>query len=125
MVDYVKSAATAKRLIEKNGRSVVLVRKSQTPADAAKPWRGPTSPGNTTVGTVKAAIFPIDEKDEIGGLIRRGDETAWIAHDSLATPEDLEDIDALVDGGVTYKVIKACPIGPGDVRIAYQFYVRR
>lgn len=43
MVDYVKLAATAARLVEKNGRVITFVRKSETALDPAKPWKGPTS----------------------------------------------------------------------------------
>lgn len=135
MVNYVRAAATAKRLIEENGRTVVLYRKVRTPLDSNKPWRGPdpstdpdanpVTPDPAIVGTVKAVFYPIDEKDENGGLLRRGEEMAMIAHDSLASPQDLDDIDSIVDGSFTYKVVKACPLGPGDVRIAYEFLLKR
>lgn len=135
MVNYVRAAATAKRLIEENGRTVVLYRKVRTPLDSNKPWRGPnpstdpdanpTTPDPAIVGTVTAVFYPIDEEDEKGGLLRRGEEKMMVAHDSLTVPEDLEDIDHIVDGSYTYKVVKACPIGPGSVRIAYEFIVKR
>ena len=125
MVNYVKAAATTKRLIEANGRDVTLVRKNQTPADANKPWRSPATAVNVTVGTVKAVFYPIEEKDEDGGLLRRGEEKMMIAHDSLASPSDLEDIDHVSDNGRIYKVVTACPLGPGSVRIAYEFIVKR
>jgi hypothetical protein len=126
MVNYVRAAATAKRLIEENGRTVVLYRKVRTPLDNSKPWRGPNpSADSAIVGTVKAIFYPIEEEDEKGGILRRGEEKMMIAHDSLAVPEDLEDIDHITDNGKLYKVVKACPIGPGDVRIAYEFIVKR
>lgn len=43
MVDYNRARATAKRLIEQNGRDVQLYRITREPADSATPWRGPTS----------------------------------------------------------------------------------
>lgn len=125
MANYVKLAATAKRLIELNGRTVTLVRKTRTAADAAKPWRGPSGTGNTTVATPKAVIYPAVEKNEDGALVSRGFEKAMIAHDSLSPKQDLTDIDAIVDGGVTYKVIKAYRIGPGDTTIHYEFDLKR
>ena len=126
MVNYVRAAATAKRLIEENGRSVVLYRKVRTPLDSNKPWRGPNpSTDPAIVGTVLAVFYPIDEEDEKGGLLRRGEEKMMIAHDSLTVPQDLDDIDHVIDGSYTYKVVKACPIGPGSVRIAYEFIVKR
>ncbi len=49
MVDYVKLAATAKRLIEANGRSITFVRDSETPVDVNKPWLGPTGADTTLI----------------------------------------------------------------------------
>ena len=42
MVDYVKLAKVSDRLIKANGRSIILVRPSETPADANQPWNEPT-----------------------------------------------------------------------------------
>lgn len=125
MVNYVRAAATAKRLIEANGRNVTLVRKNQTPADAAKPWRQPASAANETVGTVKGVFYPIEEKLEDGSIIRKAEEKVMIAHDSLDPAQNIEDIDHILDGTNVYKVIEACPLGPGSVRIAYEFVVKR
>jgi hypothetical protein len=125
MVNYVRAAANAKRLIEENGREVDLYRKSRTPADAAKPWRGPTSPGNTLVGSPIAFIYPATEKDEQGGLLRKGEMTCLIAHDSLDPAEDLTTLDHIVDGSDTWKVEQAWKIGPGTVTVLYQFKLTR
>lgn len=43
MVDYVKLAETAKRLIEANGRTITFVREAETREDPLKPWDGPGS----------------------------------------------------------------------------------
>jgi hypothetical protein len=129
MVNYVRSAATAKRLIEENGRTVTLYRKVRTPLDVNKPWRGPSTaaatPDPNVVGQVKAVIYPVKEEDVDDGLVRLGMQTAMVAHDSLQSPEDLSDIDAIKDGSYTYKVVKAVVIGPGDTKIVYQFYLER
>jgi hypothetical protein len=125
MVNYVRAAATAKRLIEANGRYVTLFRKDKTAADTSKPWRGPIGSSDEEVGTVKAVFYPIEEYDEKEGLVRRAEEKVMIAHDSLPIPEDLEDIDHMVDNGKIYKVITASPLGPGSVRVAYEFVVKR
>jgi hypothetical protein len=125
MVNYVKLAATTKRIIESTGRDIVLIRKSRVPGDAAKPWRGPASLTDQTVGTVKAVIYPAEEKDESGALIRRGYYVAMLAHDSLSPAENLSDLDSIQDGGVTYKVDKASIIGPGDVKLAYELHLKR
>jgi hypothetical protein len=125
MVNYVRIAATAKRLIEENGRDVTLIKKTRAPADSAAPWRGPTSPGNTTVDTIKAVIYPKEEKNSEGELVYMGYEVAMLAHDSLAAPSDLTTLDAVVDEGLTYKVTKASKIGPGDTVITYELHLKR
>lgn len=125
MVNYVRLAASTKRIIESTGRDVVLLRKSRTPGDPAKPWRGPAASTDQTVGTIKAVIYPAEEKDENGTLIRRGYHVAMLAHDSLSPAEDLSDLDSVQDGAITYKVDKASIIGPGDVKIAYELHLKR
>jgi hypothetical protein len=129
MVNYVRSAATAKRLIEENGRTVTLYRKVRTPLDSDKPWRGPdtsaVTPNPNIVAQVKAVIYPVREEDVDDGLVRLGMETAMVAHDSLDPSQNLSDIDAIKDGSYTYKVVKAAVIGPGDTKIVYQFYLER
>lgn len=125
MVNYVKAAQKAKTLIEANGRTVTLYRKNQTPADAAKPWRSPAATVNVVVASPKAVFYPIEEKDEEGGLMRRGEQKMMIAHDSIDPATDLTDLDHVSDNGVIYKVVQACPIKPGDVMIAYEFILKR
>lgn len=44
MANYAKLAATAQRLIEKNGRAVTLSRRGEIVSDNNKPWRGNTVP---------------------------------------------------------------------------------
>lgn len=125
MVNYVKAAATAKRLIEANGRTVVLYRKNTTPADTNKPWRQPASTINEVVASPKGIFYPIEDKDEKDGLVRRSEQRLMIAHDSLSPPEVLDDIDHVSDNGYIYKVVSAIPLQPGDVRIAYEFILKR
>ena len=123
--NYTRSAATAKRLIEANGRTVSLIRKVATPGDTDKPWRGPTSDGDDEVGDVKAIVYPVNARDVDGNNIRRGDEICIIAHTSLASPEDLRDIVFIEDGGRRFKVMNSEVIGPGDVVIVYSFQLRQ
>lgn len=125
MANYVKLAATAKRLIEQNGRTVMLVKKTRTAADTAKPWRGPSGTGNTTIASPKAVVYPAYEKGDDGTLVSRGFEKAMIAHDSLSPKLDLTTIDSIIDGGVTYRVIRANRVGPGDIIIHYEFDLKR
>lgn len=124
-MDYVRSAATAKRLIERDGRTVNIYRKQTTPADVTKPWRGPASPTDILVATVKAVVYPFETKDVDGTIIRRGDSRIMVAHDSLVGVTDLEDLDWVADGALYYKIENVHVIAPGDVRIAYEIKIRR
>lgn len=126
MVNYVKSAATAKRLIEANGQDVSLYRKSETPSDSTKPWRGPaTLTANTLVATVKGVVVDMSDKDVDGTLIRRSDRKLMIANDSLPTNVTTEDIDFVRIAGEDFKVVSSNPLQPGPIRILYEFILRR
>jgi hypothetical protein len=125
MVNYVKSAATAKRLIEANGQDVSLYRKNETAGDATKPWRGPSGTGNKLIATVKGVVVDMNDKDVDGTLIRRSDRKLMVANDSLPTGTTTEDIDHIRISGEDYKVVSSSPLQPGSVRILYEFILRR
>jgi hypothetical protein len=57
MVDYVKLAATALRLVAANGREITFIRKSEIALDPLKPWKGPIS-GETTFVTRGVFVPP-------------------------------------------------------------------
>lgn len=123
MVDYVELAATAQRLINENGRDVTIIRKDRTPADANKPWRGGGT-SDTTVGPVKAVIFPFNAADVDGTLVRREDKQAWVAaNDTGASP--IETFDELIDGSTTFQILSVEVINPGDTLLVYQLQLRR
>jgi len=123
MVDYVKMAATAKRLINKNGRSVTLTKKDRTAANSSKPWRGPGT-SDITVKNVKAVIVPFDTEDVDNQLVRRGDSRAYVAA-SDTDPNLIEDFDDLLDGTDKWKIIDVSIINPGDKRIVYDMQLRK
>ncbi len=56
MVDYVRLAATAERLISKNGGPVTIRKLARADEDPDKPWRGP----GTDVGLVAGSIADYD-----------------------------------------------------------------
>jgi hypothetical protein len=59
MADYVRLAATAKRLVESNGRPVSFVRLQDAPADPDKPWRGAADPRTPPAATVAGAAVAV------------------------------------------------------------------
>lgn len=123
-IDYAALAATAKRLVEANGRSVTIRKRSRTPADGSKPWRGTTSQVDTSV--VTAVLVPFESKDVDGELIRRDDMMCIIAASSTnVSAEDLEDYDSLLDGSTIYKIVNTKLYEPGDTRLVYVIQLRR
>ena len=64
MVDYVRLAATAKRLIDKNGREISFVKLNETPIDPNRPWKG-TMSGDTLL-TLRGVFVPPNTVRQFG-----------------------------------------------------------
>ncbi|MCP4897716.1 MAG: hypothetical protein GY906_12150 [bacterium] len=122
MVDFIKLAATAQRLINANGRSVSIVKHGKTPSDMNKPWRGESTPVIATVTGI-ASFVPMQQIENNDG-VRRGTDYALFAADDDGGNE-LEDFDVIIDGGVTWQILDAKLINPASKRIMYQFEVKR
>lgn len=123
-IDYAALAAKAKALVEANGRSVTLRKRSRTPADGAKPWRGTSTQTDTSV--VTAVVVPFEASDVDGEIIRREDMMAIIAATSNNVDgEEIEDYDSLLDGSTLYKIVNAKLYEPGSQRLAYFVQLRR
>ena len=120
-MDFVRSAATAKRLIEKNGRTVDLIKVRTTPADSSKPWRGPANPQRPVLASPKALIVDVEEKDVDGTLVRMGMRKAYIAYTSVN--QELRDLDFINDEGRDMKVCKVGLIKPADTPILYEIFL--
>lgn len=124
MVNYTSLAATAKRLIESNGRDVTLVRLSETPVIPSQPWRGTTT-ASTTV-TAKAVIVAFLEEEVDGELIRRGDLRAVIAENSIVPSQPIEDFTLLRDDeNQEWKILDVQKVRPGPVTIVYKLQIRK
>ena len=114
MADFVKLAATAKRLVEKNGREVQLVKRNRTSSDPAQPWRG--NDGALSVAQGAASLTAIGcfvpasgsglgrlVQDVTGRLVTAFEQVGLIASDSVADA-DLSGFDYVVDGAVQWKI---------------------
>lgn len=121
MVNYTRIASTAQRLINDNGRDVSLKRISRTPGDSNKPWRGPAAAEESF--TVKAVVFPYEEKDVDGSIVRLGDKRMYVAANALG--QEMATMDAVEDGGVRYRIVVANIIAPGAVSVVYEIQLRR
>lgn len=125
MVDFTALAATAKRLVEANGRSVTLYRQSRTPAAAGQPWRGPdlTSPDDTeavTMAFVPASGAGLGKMlvDRDGNLVRALDQVGLLAATSAGTFV-VEEGDAVVDGSTVWRVVVVETLRPASTALLY------
>lgn len=139
MVDYTKLAATAKRLIEANGRTVTLSKLNRDPADAAKPWRGPTTPPDEDEGglsfDVLAAFVPASGSgmgkmlfDSEESLAKRADQVALVATNSVTaagfTAADLEECDVVTDGSTVWKIVQIAHLQPSITSLIFALAVK-
>lgn len=120
MANFTKLAETAQRLVEENGRSVTLFRKSRTPANASEPWRGPdlTTPDPAAgIGPVLVCFVPASGGgfgkvlfDEDPTIRVKIDQVGLLAANSIEeltppfTAADVEQCDTLRDGAQVYKI---------------------
>lgn len=138
MVDFTRSAATAKRLVEKNGRDSTLYRKNRTPSDPSKPWRGSGSAAPVTMGPVKVAYVPPGGagfgqllQDVDGTLRRAADQVGLLAADSIAAlspaPAELDPgkYDSIADGsGQAFRILAVETLKPADTPVLYALILK-
>lgn len=125
-MDVARAIATAKRLIDKNGQSVVW--RKPAPADpTAKPWRDVRDgePTDTPVKIVwvtpkflQTMAFLINDK---GTDVPKGVEQALMAAQTF----EPELTDRVVIGGVEWSLFRVDPVKPNGTPILYRLYIHR
>lgn len=125
-------ADLAVELIAENGRPMTVRKLSRTPADASKPWRGPSAdPGLGYEFEVEAIGVVVDwtEEEYEEDQTRRGSKHLLIAAkpwaEAVPTPIDLMTADSLLDDGGVYSLSKGNLLKPGTTAIMYDFQVRQ
>lgn len=132
MPDYQKLAQTAKRLIDKSGRSITINRLDRSPADSAKPWRGELDPRATgkierSLTTIGIFVHPDSLRDQTmtrpfgfsaidEELIKRFNQIVLVSGAGTSF-ENLEDFDEVTDGTSSWKIELVVRLQPGDVNI--------
>lgn len=135
MADFVKLAATAKRLVEKNGREVRLVKGNRTASDPAKPWRGsdaaPTPAKGGASVTAIACFVPASGdglgrlvQDTTGALVSAFDQVALVASDSVAGV-DLTGFDKVVDRDELWRIIVRGELRPAGTSLLWVLGLKR
>lgn len=117
MVDYVRLAALAQRLITANGRTMTITLTDRTAASGTQPWRGPGT-SDTVLSNIPAVVIPAELMNEEGNLLRFTDKVALIAANDVS-PEVLDRFSFIDDGTERLKIRKVTPINPGAVRVLY------
>lgn len=136
MANSVKAANTAKKLVEKNGRTVQLFKYNRTPDDPAKPWLGTSSAPTASQGgeqvSAKVAFVPATGsgfgkmlRDKEGELDVAFDQIGLLASDSLPDGTNAEEFDSVRDGSDIWKVVTRGHLRPGDKSILFVLGLKR
>ena len=143
MVDFARSARTAKRLIEKSGRSVTLLRMNRTPLDSTKPWRASAtqphvSQGGAEITVIMAFVQAIGGEGRLGlgkvafdsplSLAVAHEEVGIIATNSIPAGFSAADVlqtDTVRDGDEIWKVVQRAELKPGPVSIMFALALTR
>lgn len=130
MVDYVKLAATAERLIAANGRTITFKRESGTPTDAAKPW-GAQAGADVEFETQSVFVPPNTVRQF--GLTALGQGTEF--QDLIAFSDyigiffpgttDCRQFSHVEDGTETFGIIGLQILKPGSVQLLGFVGIRR
>lgn len=132
MPDYQKLAQTAKRLIDKNGRSITISRLDRSPLDTSKPWRGEPSPRATggverSLTTIGVFVHPDGLRDQTmtrpfgfsaidEELLKRFNQIVLVSGAGTSF-QNLEEFDEVTDGSSSWKIELVVRLQPGDVNI--------
>jgi len=136
VVNFTNLAATAKRLVEANGRTVTLYKENRDPDNAAEPWRGTsTAPdagqgGDTQTGIV--AFVPAGESglgrlasDSGGGLQVQLDQVGLLAATTVPGV-DVEVFDRMLDAdGVHWKIVTREKLQPATTAVLWVLGLKR
>ncbi len=129
--DYGPVISAAGTLIGAFGRTVKVITLSEAETDSDKPWRGTANPRTTPSLSVTAKgvfVHPSSAEDfgikveDINGLGLKT-QVCLVAASGIA--DALEDSDEIEDDGVTWRIISAVVLRPGDDKILYMFFVER
>lgn len=133
MVDYAKLAATSLRLIEANSRSVTLFKTNRTPADSAKPWRGPDlsadpddAEGGDTLAVLAAFVgargsgFGRDARERENTVVKDGTQFALVANSSLPDGTNLREFNALRDGDDLWRIVFVGELKPATTSLVWE-----
>lgn len=126
MADFVRLAVTAKRLIEKNGRTLVFYKRERTAANPAQPWRGASAATTDGSGVgILGCVVPASgsgfgrQRSVDGTSADTFEQVALIAANSVPAGADLESFSSIVDGKRAWKIDGIEKLQPADVPLVF------
>ena len=139
MANFTKAAATAKRLVEANGRRVELFRSNRTPDDTTKPWRGTSEQPHVSEGgagfPVVMAFVPASGggfgkllRDLAGSLQVTFEQMGLLASDSIPsgyTFQDVEQADRVRDGDDIWRIVVREHLRPASKSVLFMVGLAR
>lgn len=124
--NYDKTAATAQRLIDKFGRTLVLKQLAPGTGPEHNPGPGVETPYNITAAVLKAkqgTLNAFDNQLVNGTLIEENLRSLLIAAKGLAViPKSTDTVEF---DGSTWSILGVTPLKPADVTVIYTASVRR
>lgn len=133
--NYNKLAATARRLVERFGRTVTLVKYDHDEdnlINPAKPWRGVQAPrGADATEVVQSMVFVEPSSAEKFGLkVEMSVSHSRIRMVGLLAPgpgdtNSYAEFDEIIDGNLRWKIMSSNNLIPGPVPMIYFFTVER
>lgn len=130
MVDYVRLAATAQRLVEANGRLITFIRNNETPDDPDKPWEGSTGVDTTLElsgvfvppNTVRQfGLTALGQGTEFKDLISFSEEIAIVFPET----SDLRQFTHVLDDAVRWGITGIQVLKPGNTQVLAFVGMRR
>ena len=129
---YASKVATAKRLINKRGRSIELIRLDESAANTSRPWKGPPSTPSETTLPLKGVFVPPNTVRQFGlsalglgtqleDMISMSDQVIIVAQGEV----DLRIFTEVLDDGMRWGIFASQILKPGDVTLLGFLGVRR
>lgn len=127
-LDYAPILADAQQLIADTGRLTTFEILSATPADPAKPWRGPAAPAVANSRATMATFVPAQGADlgRMGiseQLLARVEQVALVAGD--ASGFNYEGATSATDSGVRWRIDWVQTLRPGGTSLLYAMGMKR
>lgn len=116
--DYSRSAASAKRLLDRFGQPIVLLRQGAGAYDADTGTVTRSGQSHTGVGV----LLNYEQRDIDGSVIQEGDQHVLLSAVGMPTPQSGDTL--TLDDGRTFFVMASRPLAPAGVVVLHELHAR-